>query len=122
MISRQTAALVSGPAVGCMLFVAWHEFSEGKQLGDIHLITPAPLAASSISTGSVGSMVPNFTITRISGVPCNTIADADYIPVADSRILRHDGLTHPSESPNCLIGNVEAAKALGVEPVLFVST
>jgi hypothetical protein len=110
MISRQTAALVSGPAVGCMLFVAWTEFSEGKLLGEIHLTAPAPLMIA--SSGSIGSMAGlNLAITRFSCANFNTIVDADYTPAADSRMLRRDGLAHPSRSPEacCLIGNHDAA-------------
>jgi hypothetical protein len=123
MISRQQAALVSVPAAVCMLFVAWSEFSQGKPLGEVHLITPAPIAVAA-STGSIGSTVTlNGGITYLGGTTINTIIDADYCPPANSRPLHQDGLTYPSESAerSHLIGNREAAKMLGVEPVIFVS-
>jgi hypothetical protein len=45
--SKDKTALISGGLVSCMLVVAWSEFQHGKPLGEIHLITPAPLTAGS---------------------------------------------------------------------------
>jgi hypothetical protein len=87
--------------VACMLTVAYAEFYQGKAPGEVHLITPAPLAASALATGSIGSTVAfNGAISHVGGPieHYNTIVDADYCPTPDSRPLRHDGLIWLSET------------------------
>jgi hypothetical protein len=101
MIYPTKTASISGGLVACMLTVAYAEFYQGKAPGEVHLITPAPLAASALATGSIGSTVAfNGAISHIDGSieHYNTIIDADYCPTPDSRPLRHDGLIWLSEA------------------------
>jgi hypothetical protein len=84
MISRKTAGVVSGVAVTAMMVVAWSEFNHGKPLGDIHLITAAPVTVGS-------TIVPSG-----AGYYHNAIIDADYRAPPATTPLPNDGLIQPS--------------------------
>jgi len=75
---------VSGLMVGCMVLNAHYEIDHGKAVGNVHLITSAPLVASTA------------TFTGVINHHHDTIIEAVYPGVADSRSLPHDGVTHPS--------------------------
>jgi hypothetical protein len=78
-----------------MFFVAGVDLGHGKPLGEVHLITAAPVTLGT-STGSVGGGIHglNFVLSGV-GVP-NAIIEADYIAPPDSRPVPRDGLTYPS--------------------------
>jgi hypothetical protein len=84
MISRKTAATISGGMVSCMLFVAWSEFAHGTPAGEVHLITPASLA--------IGSTV----VFTGAGYHQNAIIEAEYRAPPDSTPLPNDGLIYPT--------------------------
>jgi hypothetical protein len=83
--NNNSNTLISVGLVGCMLVVAWSEYWQGAQIGDVHLITPAPLVA--------GSTIAN---TNAIMYHQHTIIEAEYAVPARSSPLRHDALVYPS--------------------------
>jgi len=87
MVSRETAAVVSGITVSSMIFVAWSEFAHVKTPAEVHLITAAPI--------TMGSTV---AITG-AGYHQNAIIDAEYRAPPDTSPLPNDGVIQPTSPP-----------------------